>query len=211
MNTNELLTAYREGRRNFEKADFAMKIVGIRNLLQKVWRRWEYRNEPSALEPDYNNSPSTDFRLTEHYSSCWITVEKPANPDQKANLWIRRMEDGVQVEAIGPENEDISALAVSWEECSPAATSDQIIPFAFEDPETQKIQTGWIKVEPTHLAIHLAGYGEKTATDDQGCPIVVEKNDGCLRVLVWADINREDPTTVCNLQNARLDCRTEEE
>lgn len=58
------------------------------------------------------------------------------------------------------------------------------------------------------LAIHVEGYGEYSSQDDQGAPVYIEKYDGELRVLVYADINQEDPTHVVCLEGARLDKRS---
>jgi len=52
------------------------------------------------------------------------------------------------------------------------------------------------------MTIGARGYGEKGAADGEGTPIVIEVHDGELRLLVWSDINSEDPTHIISLQGA---------
>lgn len=56
------------------------------------------------------------------------------------------------------------------------------------------------------LEIGLPGYGVKVMDDDFNGVICLE-NHGGLRLLVWADINKEDPTHVINLSDAKLEKR----
>ena len=52
------------------------------------------------------------------------------------------------------------------------------------------------------IEIGVEGYGEKTAL--MGSPILIEKDfKQKLRVICWADINREDPTTIIDMEDAR--------
>ena len=53
------------------------------------------------------------------------------------------------------------------------------------------------------LAIQAEGYGEMTAAEGQGLPIYLEYLDQKLRLLVWADINDEEPTHVIDMEGAR--------
>ena len=53
------------------------------------------------------------------------------------------------------------------------------------------------------LTIQVQGYGEKTAEDGEGSPIMVEVNEGKLQVILWSDINEEDPTHRVNMELAR--------
>jgi hypothetical protein len=57
------------------------------------------------------------------------------------------------------------------------------------------------------LMIGAEGYGEKTAEDGDGFPIVIEFYDHQWRLMVWGDINSEDPTHVISLEGAREDAR----
>jgi hypothetical protein len=57
------------------------------------------------------------------------------------------------------------------------------------------------------LVIGAEGYGEMTAQDGHGFPIVIEYHERQFRILVWGDINQEDPTHVISLEGAREDAR----
>lgn len=57
------------------------------------------------------------------------------------------------------------------------------------------------------LLIGAKGYGEMTAMDGGGYPILLEYHEGELRLMVWADINQEEPTHVISLEGAREDAR----
>jgi hypothetical protein len=68
-------------------------------------------------------------------------------------------------------------------------------------------------VEPVEIKVNILseggqiwiqpeGYGEKCAMDDQGWPIGIEIWQGRLRLIVFDDINREDPQII-DLENAR--------
>lgn len=60
------------------------------------------------------------------------------------------------------------------------------------------------------LLIGAEGYGEKTAFDGGGHPVVIEFYKGELRLLVWGDINSEDPTHTISLEGARESARKRE-
>lgn len=57
------------------------------------------------------------------------------------------------------------------------------------------------------LMIGVKGYGEMTAEDGGGYPILVECYEGKLRLMIWGNINQEDPTHVISLEGAREDAR----
>jgi len=60
------------------------------------------------------------------------------------------------------------------------------------------------------VMIGAGGYGENTAEDGDGFPIVIEYHEGQFRVLVWSDINDEEPTHVISLEKARDSARVPE-
>lgn len=69
-----------------------------------------------------------------------------------------------------------------------------------------------VKVElGTNYAIDVIpeGFGNATMTDGHGVPVILELWEGRLRLLVWADINQEDPTHIIDLEGAREDKRKE--
>jgi len=63
--------------------------------------------------------------------------------------------------------------------------------------------------ENGQLWIQPKGYGEKCAEDDHGFPVGIEIWEGKLRLIVFNDINSEDPQII-NLENAKESCRIEE-
>lgn len=63
--------------------------------------------------------------------------------------------------------------------------------------------------ENGQLWIQPQGYGEKCAEDGEGFPIGIEIWQGKLRLVVFNDINSEDPQII-DLENAKESCRIEE-
>jgi len=63
---------------------------------------------------------------------------------------------------------------------------------------------GHVTSEQDNLALLIAidGYGENTSHRG-GYPILLEKHEGRLRLLIWADINQEDPTHIIDLEGAK--------
>lgn len=51
------------------------------------------------------------------------------------------------------------------------------------------------------------GTGDFCSADGDGCPVLVEWGDRGPRVIVWADINQEDPTVGCARCGALVDER----
>ena len=64
--------------------------------------------------------------------------------------------------------------------------------------------------EHEQICIHLKGFGDKVSVDGQGCPIMIDTLDGRVRLMVWADINYEDPTDILCLEGARESARRPE-
>ena len=61
---------------------------------------------------------------------------------------------------------------------------------------------------PNGIDISPEGYGDMTSEDGMGCPVYLEVHpeDG-LRLLVWADINQENPTHIIPLEGAKESAR----
>jgi hypothetical protein len=57
------------------------------------------------------------------------------------------------------------------------------------------------------LAIYPAGYGLHVCADGTAGPIFLEVHEGRLRLIVWDDINYEDPSHIIDLEEAREDHR----
>lgn len=60
---------------------------------------------------------------------------------------------------------------------------------------------------PDALTIHIDGLGLCPMDDDFGQVIYLEINKGKPRLLVWADINQENPTHVIDLSGAGIELR----
>jgi|694.fasta_scaffold139348_2 hypothetical protein len=54
------------------------------------------------------------------------------------------------------------------------------------------------------------GYGDYCSVIGNGCPVLLEVCQGRLRLVVWADINQEEPTHYIDLEGAREDKRLPE-
>jgi hypothetical protein len=61
------------------------------------------------------------------------------------------------------------------------------------------------------ISICPEGYGDFGSVEGHGCPIFLELHRGRLRLVVFADINREDPPHIIDLEDAREDRRNESE
>jgi hypothetical protein len=57
------------------------------------------------------------------------------------------------------------------------------------------------------LAIYPSGYGCFPCADGTAGPILLELHEGRLRLIVWDDINHEDPSHIIDLEAAREDRR----
>jgi len=62
-------------------------------------------------------------------------------------------------------------------------------------------------VSPNGVSLYAEGHGDCGSAEGHGTPVFIELYKGELRVLVWADINREDPTHTISLAGARSDRR----
>ena len=59
------------------------------------------------------------------------------------------------------------------------------------------------------LSIFPQGYGDFGSADGHGYPVFLELYQGRLRLVVFADINQEEPTHIIDLEGAREDRRIE--
>ena len=74
--------------------------------------------------------------------------------------------------------------------------------FSFNEYETSDPgASGKVRVGNDGLAIYIDGYGECTSPSGEGSVIILEKHDGKLRLLIWDDIQEEDPLII-NLESA---------
>ena len=64
-----------------------------------------------------------------------------------------------------------------------------------------------IAQEQGGLAAYPAGYGLYACADGTAGPVLLELHEGRLRLIVWDDINLEDPSHIIDLEGAREDQR----
>ncbi len=64
-----------------------------------------------------------------------------------------------------------------------------------------------ITASPHGVSICAEGHGDFGSAEGHGTPVFLELHRGRLRLLVWGDINREDPTHDLDLSGAREDRR----
>jgi predicted RNA-binding protein with TRAM domain len=72
---------------------------------------------------------------------------------------------------------------------------------------------GWTKIvlaEGEAVLVRPEGTSDYGSGDEDGFPVLVENADMGARVLVWADINQEDPTHIITLDRARVSHRAAE-
>lgn len=102
-----------------------------------------------------------------------------------------------------PSNPKIRwAGSLSWFELG--STMTFTLTDKYEDSEKPPI-TGTIKADEFGIEIRFDGYGMATSEGDEAGPVLVEFYDS-LRVVVWPDINEEDPQ-VLDLAGAYLSRR----
>jgi len=61
------------------------------------------------------------------------------------------------------------------------------------------------------IEISFDGYGDHCSQDGHGCPVMIELYYGKPRLIVWGDINQEEPTHVIDLEGAAEYLRKEDE
>ncbi len=77
-------------------------------------------------------------------------------------------------------------------------TEDEEITAKIKDLSGKSDKEIPVKIRMSNNAIWIQplGYGEKVSPKGQGWPICLEIWEGELRLLVWDDINNEDPTVI---------------
>lgn len=88
---------------------------------------------------------------------------------------------------------------------------DKKIPFRFKDADGNECLdvTGNVVIGDYGISIQVNGYGDHFSTKTQGTPILIESLNGALRVVIWGDINQEDPIKI-DLAGAREDKRRDD-
>jgi phage protein U len=60
------------------------------------------------------------------------------------------------------------------------------------------------------IMIHVEGYGDSCSDDGLGEPVIIDFFDNKVQVIVWGDINRQDPTHNIDLKYAKESLRSKE-
>ena len=64
-----------------------------------------------------------------------------------------------------------------------------------------------IELDDKTIALHFDGYGTYSERDIDSFPVIIEIRNGIPFLVIWSDINREDPTHVINLAGAASNLR----
>ena len=75
-------------------------------------------------------------------------------------------------------------------------------------PNQARSLTVRVTADTSTISIFPEGYGDFGSADGHGCPVFLELYEGRLRLIVFADINEQDPTII-DLEGAREDRRIE--
>lgn len=68
-----------------------------------------------------------------------------------------------------------------------------------------------LEIESRGIAIRPVGYGDKLSPDGQGSPVFIEFRNGIPMLVVWDDINSEEPSHLITLERAIESNRRENE
>ena len=79
---------------------------------------------------------------------------------------------------------------------------DAIFITCLTDPITKKKREVVINVVGGQLGIRIEGYGDKCSADGKGQPIMLDYMANRLEVVVWSNINEEDPTHYIKMEGA---------
>jgi len=76
-----------------------------------------------------------------------------------------------------------------------------------EGRENEKL-TAIVELTSNSICVGAEGFGECGAANGHGRPVIIELYDGVFRLLVWSDINSEDPTHTIELTGAKEEARS---
>lgn len=68
-----------------------------------------------------------------------------------------------------------------------------------------------LAASPNGVSLYAEGHGNCGSAEGHGTPVFIELYRGELRLVVWSDINKEDPTYIIPLGGAREDRRQPDE
>lgn len=78
-----------------------------------------------------------------------------------------------------------------------------------EDDEGGSIET-WVSIGPTGILFRAKDHPDHGCSAEVGTPLMIDYVSGQLRVMVWSNINQEDPTHIISLAGAHVSNRKEE-
>jgi hypothetical protein len=67
-----------------------------------------------------------------------------------------------------------------------------------------------VRANNNGLSIMPEGYGDNSSEDGHGVPVILDWFNNKLQVVVWKDINKEDPVWAIDLSDAKESNRKEE-
>ncbi|MDI4654247.1 MULTISPECIES: hypothetical protein [Pseudoalteromonas] len=77
--------------------------------------------------------------------------------------------------------------------------------FSLMDSMDKQVVKGYTN-EGVNLSLSFEGYGDRYSVGSKkGTPLMVEYYHGELRVVIWSDINKVDPTHIVSLEGAKLE------
>lgn len=179
-----------------------------------------YRQAKAALEEQKNNLPSRPSVISQTISgeehakrvaarlvekSTWFTIE-PLPDDQ----WEFTCRTGSTEESKSDTRQRLSDVINETKE-------PQVVSFLLKDGNTCDLPDAppiRVTVQPEGndfgLMIGVEGHGLKTMQTGFEEVVVIEKYNGDVRVVIWSDINEEDPTVI-SLSNAKEEQRVPED
>ena len=85
-----------------------------------------------------------------------------------------------------------------------------VAPLTDTHPEHPGAVRAKLRADSTAIGVYVEDYGVASAPAGHGPMVLIEHWGGELRVIVWADINSEDPTHIISLEGAKETCRAPE-
>ena len=146
-----------------------------------------------------------------HKESCQVTLNNQQIATVLAALRYWQRFTKIEHRSASPHFEDFQDVVPLFdaeidELCEEINSSTQhpIIPFVLEDAGDCECKVGGrIELWSRGIEVFVDCYGTKCMNPGHGFPVYIEVYNGELRVLVWSDINEEDPTHAITLEEAR--------
>lgn len=120
------------------------------------------------------------------------------NPEGQVHPYFHRIKARELEQAINRLNTPPEAL--------PEKNAIDSMSFTLKDETAEDGDThGYVENKHTlGLSLHFDGYSDCCSEDGYGTPVYIEKYDNDLRVIIYSDINQEEPTHVISLANAHI-------